>query len=257
MKKTALGLPFEYQKFPEYFDALNINENTNEKNAVIEHLLKKQHVKTVLDMTCGTGSQVFYLSKHGYKVTGSDFSPDLLKIARIRAKKEKVTAKFIDGDMRTLKAGTFDAVITILTAVSHLTKSGFEKAIKNIHQNLKAGGVYVFDVSNIEVMTDKKVSDLSFHVHKKLKGSQIHAIQCSVLDKAKRRLISYDTYVIQKNADKPRTYNSTFLSQIYSAKEVREMLLKNGFEIVGQYDMDGSKFLNKKSSSILTVARKV
>ena len=68
-----LGLPMEYQQKPEYFDADNIDENTESKNAFIEKLLKAQNVKTVLDMTCGTGSQVFYLAKRGYEVIGSDF----------------------------------------------------------------------------------------------------------------------------------------------------------------------------------------
>nr|WP_106331215.1 class I SAM-dependent methyltransferase [Legionella pneumophila] len=78
-----LGLPLEYQKMPEYFDAHNINEETETKNALIEKLLRKQNVKSVLDMTCGTGSQVFYLAKRGYDVVGSDFSPSLLAIVRI------------------------------------------------------------------------------------------------------------------------------------------------------------------------------
>ncbi len=66
---NTLGLPLEYQKHPEYFDAFCINDTTNAKNAVIEKLLNEQLVKTVLDMTCGTGSQVFHLLKNGYEVT--------------------------------------------------------------------------------------------------------------------------------------------------------------------------------------------
>ena len=89
MTKNKLGLPTAYKKRPEYFDAFNIGEDTDSKNAIIEKLLKKQKVKTVLDMTCGTGSQVFYLLKQGYQVTGSDFSPALLEIARDKAKKER------------------------------------------------------------------------------------------------------------------------------------------------------------------------
>lgn len=65
-KEHKLGLPFEYQQMSEYFDAHNVSEQTTAKNAVVEKLLKEQKVKTVLDMTCGTGSQVFYLAERGY-----------------------------------------------------------------------------------------------------------------------------------------------------------------------------------------------
>lgn len=50
-KQCKLGLPFEYQHMPEYFDAHNISDQTEVKNALIEKLLKEQKIKTVLDMT--------------------------------------------------------------------------------------------------------------------------------------------------------------------------------------------------------------
>lgn len=251
-----LGLPLEYQKYPEYFDALNINESTESKNAVIERLLKEHKVKTVLDMSCGTGSQVFYLTKYGYEVTGSDFSPDLLKLARQRAKKEKFNIKFYDGDMRTLKLGSFDAAITIFNAVGHLSKSGFEKAMKNINNNLKLGGIYVFDILNLEAINDKTVPGLSYHEHKKIKDFQIHLVQCSILDKKNSCLTSYDQYMVQKKAEKPKSFNNIFSLQLYSAKELKDMLARSGFKTLAQYDMDGSPFIKNKSLSILTVAMK-
>jgi len=39
-KEHKLGLPFEYQQMPEYFDAHNVSEQTAAKNAVVEKLLK-------------------------------------------------------------------------------------------------------------------------------------------------------------------------------------------------------------------------
>ncbi len=257
MTKSKLGLPFEYQQYPEYFDALNINPDTDAKNAVIERTLRKHKVRTVLDLTCGTGSQVFYLTKSGYKVIGADFSLDLLKIARKRARAEKVDVKFIEGDMRTLKVGKFDAVITIFNAIGHLTKAGFEKALRNVHNNLKEGGLYVFDILNLEAMTNQAVADLSWHAHKKVKNAQIHTVQCSVIDRASGRVTAYDYVVIQKNIDKPQSFKSSFTLKIYTAQELRELLSRNGFEVISQSEMSGSKFKNKTSLNILTVARKL
>lgn len=100
-----LGLPIEYQQMPEYFDAHNVNAQTDTKNALIEKLLKEQKVKTVLDMACGTGSQVFYLSERGYEVIGSDFSPALLDMARGKSEKMNRNITFIEGDMRSVRVG--------------------------------------------------------------------------------------------------------------------------------------------------------
>ena len=252
-----LGLPLEYKKLPQYFDAHNIGDDTDAKNSVLEKLLKKHKVKTVLDLTCGTGSQVFFLKRCGYEIIGSDFSPALLKIARAKAKEEKMNIKFIDGDMRNIRVGRFDAAITMFNAVGHLSKSGFEKAMKNIHRNLNDDGIYVFDIFNLEAMTDKAVSDFSMHLHRVVGDTQIHNVQCSTIDRKNGFLTSYDNYTLQKNADKPIRINNEFSLQIYSAKELREMLARNGFKILEQYGIDGAKFSAKKSISILTVAQKI
>jgi len=256
MGKSKLGLPLEYKKLPEYFDAHNVCDDTNAKNSVIENLLEKHKAETVLDLTCGTGSQVFFLTKNGYRMTGADFSPALLRLARERALREKIDVKFIDGDMRTLKVGHFDAVITIFNAVGHLTKAGFEKAMRNIRRNLKDGGLYIFDIFNLEAMTNNAVDDFAMDLHRSVNDTKIHNIQHSEIDRENGRLTSYDSYTIQKNAGKPKRFNHKFSLQIYTAKELKEMLTKNGFETIGQYGMDGSNFLEDKTTSILTVARK-
>src|SRR5258707_7758797 len=107
-----MNLPPEYNKLSKYFDALG-GSSPNSINRSIEKILRKYKVKTILDLTCGTGSQVLWLAKRGYKVTGSDFSPKLLKIAKSKAREEKIKVKLLKGDMRTKQVGHFDAVITI------------------------------------------------------------------------------------------------------------------------------------------------
>ncbi|MBN8828199.1 MAG: class I SAM-dependent methyltransferase [Sphingobacteriia bacterium] len=256
MGKTKLGLPLEYQKLPEYFDAHNIGEDTELKNSVIERLLKKHQIKTVLDLTCGTGSQVFYLKKHNYEVTGADLSPQLLTIARDRATKEKLDTKFIAGDMRTLKVGEFDAVITIFNAIGHLTKPGFEKAIRNIHKNLKTGGIYIFDIFNLKALTDQVIENFAMHTQKKVKDTTVHSMQCSTIDRIKGLLTSYDTYMIQKNAGKPEIFNNKFQLQIYTSQELKEMLIKNGFRVLNRYGMNGEEFIEDKTLNMLTVSKK-
>ena len=257
MTNSKLGLPLEYKKLPEFFDAHNIDYDTELKNSVVEKLLKKYSTKTVLDLTCGTGSQVLFLAKRGYEVVGSDFSPDLLKIARKKAKEAKLNLRFIDGDMRTIQVGKFDAAITMFNAVGHLSKAGFEKAMRNVNKNLKDGGVYVFDILNLEALTDEVVSNFSMYKHKKFNDTQLHSVQCSTIDRKNGFLTSYDHHILQKKADKPTRINNKFSLQIYSAKDLREMLTRSGFKTLEQHDIDGSKFLEKKSLSILTIAQKV
>lgn len=253
-KEHKLGLPFEYQQMPEYFDAHNVSEQTDAKNAVVERLLKEQKVKTVLDMTCGTGSQVFYLAERGYEVIGSDFSPALLEQARSKAKTMNRDIAFIDGDMRDVKIGKFDAVITMFNAIGHVTKADFEKTLKNIHSNLKNGGVYIFDIFNLQAITDDVIDDFKMDIKNVVNGVNIRNVQHSEIDRENGFLISHDKYTISKEGGEPEIHKNSFSLQIYTAKELQSMLERNGFEVVGQYDLDGNDFVAEKSLNILSLA---
>jgi len=44
--------------------------------------------------------------------------------------------------------------------------------------------------------------------------------------------------------------------QLYTAKELKGMLIRNGFKVLGQYGIDGSKFSSKQTERIVTVAKK-
>jgi len=251
-----LGLPLEYQQMPEYFDAHNISEQTEAKNALIEQLLKSHKVKTVLDMTCGAGSQVFYLHDRNYDVVGSDFSPALLQIARKKSQDLNLNVNFIDGDMRDLRVGEFDAVITIFNAVGHLIKADFEVALKNIHANLNDGGVYIFDIFNLQAISDEIIDDFAMDIESTVNGARIHNVQYSEIDRENGLLTSHDKYTIYKEGCEPEVHTNSFSLQIYTADELRVTLGKCGFEILEQYDMDGNSFEADKSLNILIVARK-
>jgi SAM-dependent methyltransferase len=248
-------LPLEYNILSPLFELVG-SGSKNSTNRVIGRMLKQHRVKTVLDLTCGTGSQVIWLSQHGFNVTGSDYSPKLLSKAKSKLKAKKIRAKLYQGDMRTQRLGQFDAVITIFNAVGHLTKKGFEKAMRNIHRNLKPGGIYIFDIFNLDSINEKDMSGFDTNKKATVGGMKAHIFQYSVLDKKKGLLISYDNYRIQKEGEKPKKFQVKFPLQIYSPKELNNMLSRAGFDVVGRYDMDGSRFSSKKTKEMITVARR-
>jgi len=251
-----LGLPLEYQQMPEYFDAQNVNVEMEVNNALIERLLNAHNVKSVLDMTCGTGSQVFYLHQRGYEIIGSDFSSPLIRQAREKARSRGVDIRFLEGDMRELEVGKFDAVISIFNAIGHLSKWDFAKALKNIRANLKDGGIYIFDIFNLEAISDKVIQDFDMEIESTVNGVKIKHTQHSEVDRENSLLTSHDHYTIFKESEKLEIRTNTFHLQIYTAQELKDLLMQNGFETVYQCDMNGKGFVADKSLSVLTVARK-
>jgi SAM-dependent methyltransferase len=68
----------------------------------------------VLDVACGTGNATIPAARAGARVTGLDFSPDLLAIARERAADALVEVEWVEGDAQELpfEDATFDRVIS-------------------------------------------------------------------------------------------------------------------------------------------------
>ncbi len=247
--------PSYYNKEAESYDAFN-EANSALINATLEKILQKYHVKTVLDLTCGTGSQVFWLTKCGFEVVGSDINAKMLKIAKEKAKHENLDLKFIKGDMRSVQVGEFDAAITIFNSIGHLTKTDFKKALQNIKGNLKDGGIYIFDIANLDYyLKDKHITELTIDWMTATDDTQYRDIQYSIID-TDGILTFYTTSIVQKDGAKPKISKWAKTLQLYTAQQLKEMLSKNGFKVIEQCNIDGSPFIEDRTDRIFTIAQK-
>lgn len=252
--KTATSS--DYDKEAESYDAFN-EKHSALINQIIEKILTKYNVKSVLDLTCGTGSQVFWLAQRGFNVIGSDFNAKMLKVAKQKAEKEKQDILFIKGDMRTVQVGEFDAVITIFNSIGHLTKPDFEKALHNIRSNLKKDGLYIFDIANLTYfLKDNNITDLTVDWLTTVGDTHFRDIQYSIVN-TEGILAFYTTSIVQKDSEDPKISKSLKTLQIYTATQLQEILNKNGFKVLEQCDIDGSKFFEDRTDRILTIAQKI
>jgi ubiquinone/menaquinone biosynthesis C-methylase UbiE len=245
-----------YSKGAEHYDAFN-EKKSQPLNQLLASLLKKYKVKSVLDMTCGTGSQVFWLAKHGFNVVGTDINPAMLKIAKEKTQTFNRPVRFLKGDMRTFKTGPVDAVITFFNAVGHLTKADFEKAMRTIHHNLKPGGLYIFDIFNLGyLLKDNTITTLTIDWQEKQGATTLRDIQYSTINK-EGILASYTTSYVQEGKAAPTISLHAQTLQVYTASQLKTMLQRNGFKVLTQSAIDGSTLHETKSERILTIARKV
>lgn len=256
MKTHELSLPLEYNVMPQYFDTHNIGDDTEAKNAVIENLLRNHNVHNVLDVTCGTGSQVFYLAERGYNVVGADFSPELIKIAKQKAIAQHRDITFLDADMRSINAGHFDAVISIFNAIGHLSKEDFAQAVHAMYSNLYNHGIVLFDIFNLQAITEETVQRLSMDFTKTVGETSIRNQQSSTLDATKGLLTSYDHYTITTPGKAEEKIDHHFTLQIYTATEIEDILQQQGFYNIQHYSLDGSAFDPNTTLNMLTLAHK-
>ena len=244
-----------YNKEVEAYDSFN-EKNSLTINQFIAKTLKRHKKHTVVDLACGTGSQVFYLEQLGFAAVGYDINAKMLKIARGKAKNHNLKSQFNKGDMRTTQAGQFDALVTIFNAIGHLTKNDFQKAIKNIYHNLNQRGLYMFDIFNLDYLREAdNITMLTIDWLTNINNTIKREIQYSTIDK-EGILTSYDIYHEQQANNKVKISKACQTLQVYSAKQLKILLEENGFQVLRQCNIDGSRFSLKKSERIMTVAQK-
>ena len=243
---------YDYSTQAKYYDVLEANPSVDAFNEVLDNLLKKYKVKSVFDITCGTGAQAIYLDKKGYKVTASDFSKDMINIAKNKYPK----IKFKEADMRSIKLGNFDAVISIFNAIGHLSKEDFKKALRNISENLNQNGIYIFDIFNLDFMKNNFIPYEFIDVTKEVDGIKYIRFNKNKFEKSNALMTMNQRTYIQEGLDKPKIFKEKWDMQIYSSEQLRKILEENGFEVLEFLSMDGTKFDKGKSLFILTIARK-
>ena len=103
--------------------------------------------KKVLDVGCGTGFYSLWLSEKGAKVLGIDSSEEMIKIAKEKASKKMLDAKFLIGDVTDLRIEdcTFDVVLSTLVLMD-VKELG--KAVGELVRVTKNGGDIVISVQH-------------------------------------------------------------------------------------------------------------
>lgn len=68
-----------------------------------------------LDVGCGTGDTSIYLARHGWQVTGADFTPKALEKARTKARAAGAAVDFVHADVTHLSqagiSGPFELIV--------------------------------------------------------------------------------------------------------------------------------------------------
>jgi SAM-dependent methyltransferase len=171
---------------------------------------------------------------------GCDINAKMLAIARTKGDLD-----FRRGDMRTFRSGPFDAVLTISNAVGHLTRSDFGRAMRNIRGNLRPGGVYLFDIFNLDfLLAGDNITRLTIDWAKR----GFRQVQYSTID-SQGVLRSFTTCF-----DRSEIKRRVETLQVYSAKQLAGMLRRSGFSRVRHTGMDGSRFSPLRTNRILTIA---
>jgi len=188
----------------------------------------------VLDLACGPGRHSVAFSQRGFQVTGVDRSPFFLERARAGAREAGVDVEWIESDMRDFRRrDAFDLAVCLFTSFGFFREDADNRQVlANVAASLKPEGTFVLDLLGKEVLARKFTSTTS---HDLPDGVVVHRHR--IVDDWSR--IENDWIILRNGAQ--RTFH--FSHWLYSARELKEMLLGGGFAEVEVYgDFAGATY---------------
>jgi glycine/sarcosine N-methyltransferase len=132
---------------------------------------------SVLDCSCGIGTQAIGLAARGYRVRGTDLSPGAVARAAREAEAFGVSVPFGVADLRALAsqvAGSFDVVLSADNALPHLrSEEELRLAARNMAAKLRPGGLLVVSIRDYDAALDQKPRTTTPRVYDDPEGRRV------------------------------------------------------------------------------------
>ncbi|MGH2621006.1 MAG: class I SAM-dependent DNA methyltransferase, partial [Anaerolineales bacterium] len=145
------GGPFGEGYAPQY-DRLYADKDYAAECDLIEEVFQRyggQPITSILDLGCGTGGHAFPLAARGYRVTGVDVSPAMLREAerKLAGHTRDSVPEFVLGDIRELELDRqFDAALMMFAVLGYqASDADLQLALQSVRRHLRPGGLFVGD----------------------------------------------------------------------------------------------------------------
>jgi len=165
----------------DYYHILYKHRDYDEARNFIDNIVKYLDLKKgskILDLACGIGRHSIYLDKIGFKVVGTDNSPNNIKKAKVN---QNQSLSFIQMEMIDNTNYKYDCIFNLFTSFGYVSHDYNLKTIKNIERQLKDNGTAVVDFmntlfvkNNLVIEETKVIDNLSFKIKRRSDGKHIY-----------------------------------------------------------------------------------
>ena len=143
-----------YHNLAASYDRLTNDVDYEATVAFYEEILKREklHLRTAVDLACGTGSVSAILARKGYKVIGVDLSEEMLTQAQQKVADLEIQPLFLCCPLEKLVLPRgVDLAVCALDSLDYITDPATcQEAIRRVYKALNPGGIFIFDVNTPE-----------------------------------------------------------------------------------------------------------
>jgi SAM-dependent methyltransferase len=191
----------------------------------------------LLDAGCGTGRYAAELARRGYVVQGIDQSAELIDVAT-RSTRGRVPVSFAVGDIRTLPASRYDAILCRGVLNDIVDDEGREAVLATFAGALRVPGVLILDVREWETSAARKALEPVFKKSVDTNRGKLTFTSVTELDRENRCLVLSERHTLVEDCQE-RSSDYQFVMRCWTPSELEISLMRNGFSPVayfGAYD---------------------
>ena len=224
-----------YDLLAPFYDSVNRDVDYKRWADFLEAVMSREcHVRPelVLDLGCGTGKMTHELASRGYDMTGVDYSPEMLDIARNNSGKYDHDILWLCQDMREFELyGTVDFATCCLDGINHLTTTkDLKKCLSLVHNYLIPDGIFVFDING-----KSKFENVYAQNSYVMEECEDVCIWQNYYDPKSRLCDFYITLFRECDDGRYERFDELQRERMYSLRSIRGELSDCGFEFVGAY----------------------
>ena len=244
-----------YDLLAPFYDAINSELDYDSWADFIEKIISREYKGTpelVLDLGCGTGSMTLELAARGYDMTGIDYSPEMLDVARRRAEEQGADVLWLCQDMRSFELyGTVDVAVCCLDSLNHLTSpADLDKCLSLVHNYLAPDGLFIFDV-NGKYKFENVYSDRTYAMEE---DGAVCLWQNSYNPRT-RLCDFYITLFSECEDGRYERYDEEQTERMYTLRELKNHLKKASLDFIGAYSDFNLAPADDSSERVYIVAR--
>ena len=243
---------FENPDFWNLYGPIMFDSQMWKEAGAVAHNIKllsgKSEGMEAMEAGCGTGRITTSLALEGFNVTGVDIIQSELDAAKESAEDEGLDISYVNQDLRRLSfKNKFDLAVNVYNSFGYCDSIDDDTLIlKNIYESLKEDGVFILECIS------RETAILYFTEGEWFERSGWTVLTEFEVSGLWEGLISRWTLI---GKDGQRVFHQ-FTQRLYSAKELRETLLKIGYrkvEVFGEWDKSP---YNQKARTMIIRAQK-
>lgn len=221
--------------------------------------LKKHFSKTqeIIEFGCGTGRTLFALLKAGYRISGLDFSKEMLKVLQKKLTTNQLKTDIFNKDLTNFSLNKkFDGAILSQRTLNFITtREGQKKALLNISKSLNKSAILIINLMPARP-NDFAIKQTKFNKTESFVNSHTQNI-VSLWEKWFPNPMDQTWEIENKFIEKGKEIVTKMKMRIIFEAEMENLLELCGFKTLKVYGNWKKIKYDEKSSDLIIVARKI